>query len=78
MAADVQAAVTEYISWQCAKLGRDINPSELYRRLMATGIKRVELASPAFTVLRDGRERTAPQVAVIGTVTVTNGGYEDE
>ena len=78
VAADVQAAVTEYISWQCAKLGRDINPSELYRRLMATGIKRVELASPAFTVLRDGRERTAPQVAVIGTVTVTNGGYEDE
>ena len=78
VAADVQAAVTEYVSWQCAKLGRDINPSELYRRLMATGIKRVELASPAFTVLRDGRERTAPQVAVIGTVTVTNGGYEDE
>jgi phage-related baseplate assembly protein len=78
VAADVQAAVTEYVSWQCAKLGRDINPSELYWRLMATGIKRVELASPAFTVLRDGGERTAPQVAVIGTVTVTNGGYEDE
>ena len=78
VAAGVQAAVNEYVAWQCAKLGRDINPSELYRLLMGTGIKRVELTSPAFTILRDGGDKSAPQVATVGKVTVTNGGYEDE
>ena len=68
----------EYTAWQCAKLGRDINPSELYGRLMETGIKRLELRSPTFTVLRDGRENGVPQVAALGTKTITNGGYEDE
>lgn len=78
IAAAVNDAVERYQAWQCAKLGRDINPDELRKYLYATGIKRVELASPAFTPLRDGRDKTAPQVARIGTVTVTNGGYEDE
>lgn len=78
VAAGVQAAVNEYVAWQCAKLGRDINPSELYRLLMGTGIKRVELTSPTFTILRDGGDKSAPQVATVGKVTVTNGGYEDE
>ncbi len=78
ISADVEKAVQEYVAWQCAKLGRDINPSELYWRLMGTGIKRVELASPAFTVLRDGSDRSVPQVATVRKVTVTNGGYEDE
>lgn len=78
VAADVQAAMNEYISWQCARLGRDINPSELYRLLMGTGIKRVELVSPVFTVLRDGGDRAVPQVAAVRQVSITNGGYEDE
>ena len=78
VAADVQVAVAEYVSWQCAKLGRDINPSELYRRLMGTGIKRVDLTSPAFTILKDGGDRSVPQLAAVGKITVTNGGYEDE
>lgn len=78
ISADVQTAVAEYAAWQCAKLGRDINPSELYRRLMGTGIKRVELVSPAFTVLRDGSDKSVPQVAAVRKITVTNGGYEDE
>lgn len=78
IASDVQKAVAEYVSWQCSKLGRDINPSELYRRLMKTGIKRVELASPAFTVLQDGGDKSVPQVATVGKITVTNGGYENE
>lgn len=76
--ASVKQAVEEYTAWQCAKLGRDINPSELYGRLMETGIKRLELRSPVFTVLRDGRENGVPQVAALGTKTVTNGGHEDE
>lgn len=78
IAADVEAAVKEYVSWQNAKLGRDINPSQLIRLLMQTGIKRVELTSPAFTVLKDGSDLDAPQVAIVGDITITNGGYEDE
>ena len=43
--ASVNAAVNEYVSWQCAKLGRDVNPSYLIGLLMKTGIKRVELTA---------------------------------
>ena len=76
--AAVDAAVKEYVSWQCAKLGRDINPSKLVGLLMQTGIKRVELTSPIFTALKDGSDNTAPQVAEVGEITATNGGHEDE
>jgi len=76
--AAVDAAVDEYIKWQHSRLGRDINPSYLIGLLMQTGIKRVELTSPTFTELSDGSEGDPPEVAVVGTVTVTNGGYEDE
>lgn len=81
-AADVAEAVNEavekYKAWQCAKLGRDIKPDELREYLYHTGIKRIELTSPTFTALRDGKDNTVPQVAAIGAVTITNGGYEDE
>ena len=95
IAADVQKAVEQYTSWQDSKLGRDINPSRLVSLLMGTGIKRVEVISPLFTKLEDGKEFTEtlpepvdgetwrftakpPQVAKLGSVTITNGGYEDE
>lgn len=78
IAAAVQMAVDEFNAWQCAKLGRDINPSRLINLLMQTGIKRVDLKAPAFTVLRDGRGKTVPQVAAFGTATIVIGGYEDE
>lgn len=78
IADSVNATVNEYVSWQSAKLGRDINPSHLIWLLMQTGIKRVELRSPTFTVLRDGSDKTVPQVAKVGDITITNGGYEDE
>lgn len=78
VAAAVNEAVEKYKAWQCAKLGRDINPDELREYLYHTGVKRIELTAPAFTVLRDGRDKTVPQIAAIGTVTITNGGYEDE
>lgn len=74
----VEGAVQKYVAWQSAKLGRDINPSVLVGYLMQTGIKRVVLTEPAFTVLRDDG-KTAPQVArLAGAPTITNGGYEDE
>ena len=78
IAAEVRQAVERYKVWQCGKLGRDINPDELREYLYHTGVKRIELASPAFTALRDGRDKLTPQVAAVGTVTITNGGYEDE
>lgn len=78
IAAAVNTAVEQYKAWQCEKLGRDINPDELREYLYHTGIKRIELTAPAFTALRDGRDKKVPQVARIGTVTITNGGYEDE
>ena len=78
IATDVQAAVDAYTAWQGGKLGRDVNPSHLTALLMDTGVKRVELAEPAFMALRDGSGKDVPQVAKLGTVTITNGGYEDE
>lgn len=84
----VEAAVAEYTAWQSAMLGRDINPSKLYHLLMQTGIKRVDLRFPAFTPLRDGKlalgvdayslADTVPQVAQVGSITLVDGGYEDE
>jgi len=78
ISAAVNAAVAEYKKWQCAKLGRDINPSYLIGLLMKTGIKRVVVTSPTFTTLKDGSQNETPEVAAIGTTTVTYGGQEDE
>lgn len=78
IASAVNAAVEQYIAWQCGKLGRDINPDELREHLYHTGIKRIELTSPSFTILRDGKDKTVPQVASVRSVTIKNGGYEDE
>lgn len=77
--AAVEKTVEDFVSWQCGKLGRDINPSRLIGELMKTGIKRVELTTPVFTTLQDGRNKTVPQVAVLrGTPSIVNGGYENE
>lgn len=78
--ANVKAAVQEYVEWQCGKLGRDINPDELRDRIRDVGdIKRVELTSPAFIPLRDGKiDGQVPQVAQLGAVNIVNGGFEDE
>lgn len=78
IAAAVQEAVDTFISWQHEKMGRDINPSHLIWLLMQTGVKRVDLREPQFTSLRDGTGTEPPQFAKLGTVTITNGGYEDE
>lgn len=84
----VDAAVAEYNAWQCGKLGRDINPSKLISMVMAVpGVKRVAVTAPTFTVLNDGvidlddtpvLADTIPQIGKVGTVTVTNGGVENE
>lgn len=78
LAREVSQKVNEFTDWQSAKLGRDVNPSRLISLLMETGVKRVEVTEPEFTRLQDGSTRETPQVAVLGTVTIVNGGYEDE
>lgn len=43
-----ETAVAEYIQWQKAELGRDVEPSELIYRLRHAGVKRVTVRHPAF------------------------------
>ena len=74
----VNAAVEDYIKWQTAKIGRDLNPSKLIQMVVEAGAKRVVVTSPVYTHLDDGGNNTTPQLAKLGTKTVTNGGYEDE
>lgn len=69
---EVSAAVDAYVLWQKSKIGRDINPSELTRRMVNAGAKRVAITYPAFTAAG------AYEVAVLGTRTVTYGGLEDD
>lgn len=76
--AQVEAAVDSYVAWQCARLGRDINPSKLVSMLMATGIKRVDVSAPVFQRLNDGGDHAVPEVASIRNLTISSGGYEDE
>lgn len=72
----IQAAVlqaeADFVMWQKSKLGRDINPSELIRRLMAAGAYRVNLTSPVYVAVDDTK------VAVAGTVTRTYGGLTND
>lgn len=65
-------AVSEYITWQRSRIGRDINPDELQRRIINAGAKRVVLTAPVFTTL------TTTQVAALGTKSMTYGGIEDD
>ncbi len=76
--AAVNAAVDNYIKWQTAKIGRDLNPSKLTQMVIEAGAKRVVVTSPSYTHLKDGGDNTTPELAKLGTKTVTNGGYEDE
>ena len=70
--ARAESAVQEFIAWQKERLGRDINPTELYYRLRAAGVKRAEIKSPVFTAINK------MQVAVIESIKASFGGVEDE
>ena len=79
VASAVSAAVDRYVAWQAARLGRDVNPSRLISEVMATGlVKRVVVTAPSYAHLTDGSDHNAPQLAALGTRTVTNGGAEDD
>lgn len=68
----VQQAVETYIQWQKARIGRDINPSELIRLIMNAGARRVAITSPTYTII----DKT--QVATAGIPKVKYGGIEDD
>lgn len=68
---NVEAAIRAYNKWQTKKIGRDINPSYLIQKIMEAGAKRVNVESPAFTVLSNDT------LAKCGTITTTYGGVED-
>lgn len=72
MEAAVEKAVSTYVEWQTTRIGRDINPSYLIKTLMDTGIKRVTVKEPEFTVVGEY------QVASLGTLKTSYGGEEDE
>ncbi|MBQ6737215.1 MAG: baseplate J/gp47 family protein, partial [Synergistaceae bacterium] len=67
----VNIAVTNWISWQKSKLGRDINPSELIHMIIDAGAKRAVVNLPLFTVI------TQWSVAQENSISVTFGGFEN-
>jgi phage-related baseplate assembly protein len=68
----VNAAIDGWILWQRQKIGRDINVSELIKRIMEAGAKRVVMNLPINTVVLPN------QLAVNNSKTITFGGLEDE
>lgn len=68
----VRRAVDQYVSWQRAKLGRDVNPLKLASLMEQAGAKLVDVASPAFTRLEPR------QVAQESSVSVVFAGVEDD
>lgn len=67
----VETAIAEYKAWQ-RKLGRDVNPSELIKRIIIAGAKRVELTEPAYCQIDEDN------IAALETETVIYGGLEDD
>lgn len=70
--AAVEAAAADYVVWQKSKLGRDIDSSMLYSKVMGAGASRLAVTAPAYKAI------TRMQVAQEGTVTFTFGGFEDD
>lgn len=68
----VTEAINNYITWQSVEIGRDINPSELTKRVVAAGAKRVIVASPMFTTVAE------TEVAQCSGLEINYGGLEDD
>ena len=69
--ANVAKAISDYKAWKSA-IGRAINPSQLIRRIMDAGAKRVEVVAPVYTSV------DIDKVAISGTETISYGGLEEE
>lgn len=70
--AAVQSAVSDYALWQKSKLGRDMNPSELIRRVMAAGAYRVNVTTPVYA------EIAHDEVAIADVTNIVYGGMADD
>ncbi|WP_265822496.1 baseplate assembly protein [Geovibrio ferrireducens] len=68
----VSKAVDDFVIWQKSAIGRDLNPSELVRRVINAGAKRVVITHPSYAEI----DKTS--VAVAENISVTFAGYEDE
>ena len=73
---NIEKAVNEWIIWTKSKIGRDINPSELTRKIIIAGAKRVEITAPVFTKINSDKDNI--QIAIANSLNITFGGYEDE
>lgn len=71
--AAVDAAVLEYIAWQSAAIGRDVNPSKLMALMMTAGAKRVEITTPVYAAVA-----TTEVASLDGEAVVAYEGIEDE
>ncbi len=69
---EVSMAIEDYKLWQRSKIGRDLNPDELTKRILAAGAKRVEYRRPVFEKIGEDA------VAIPGTVNVVYGGMEND
>lgn len=68
----VDQAIENYQLWQKTKIGRDINPDELNRKIKKAGAKRSVITSPVFNQVQK------TEVAAAANITVNYGGLEDE
>ena len=64
--------MTDYLAWQAAQMGRDVNPDELIARLKAAGVKRCVVSSPTFQIVQP------VEVATVSSVNVDFLGLEDD
>lgn len=68
---NVKIETDKYVLWQKEKLGRDINPDELIKRLKLIGIKRAIITAPVFKKLEFN------QIGVCQNVTLNYQGVEE-
>jgi phage-related baseplate assembly protein len=72
---EVQVAYQDYITWQRSKIGRDVNPSQCDKRLVAAGAKRTDIPGSTSFVYTVLDEKTT---AVESASMLTYAGLEDE
>lgn len=70
----INTAISDFIAWQKAKIGRDINPSRLIAAIYNAGAKRVTLTLPVTTTIA----RNEVAIADMDNLAITYGGLEDD
>lgn len=68
----VNEAIRSYVEWQSSKIGRDINPDELRKRIITAGAKRIELISPEYIDIPE------TSIARLNTSSIRYGGIEND